>query len=86
MLCEVCHRNEAERKLNKSVGGTVKTLYVCKECFNRGGQIPPEAEKKCPHCGRTLSQIKSTLIVGCPHCYDFFKIELYPVIRQVQKL
>lgn len=86
MLCEVCGRNEAEKKLNKNVNGNLKTLYVCKECFNRGGQPMAVEERKCKYCGRTLTAIQSTLIVGCPQCYETFKDELEIIIRQVQQL
>ena len=86
MLCEVCNRNQAEKKLNKNINGSLKTLYVCRECFNRGGEKPPQEEKKCPNCGRTLSQINATLLVGCAHCYLVFKDELQPLLRKVQQL
>ena len=86
MLCQVCGCHEAEKKLNKTVNGSLKTLYVCKQCFNRGGQLPPREERKCKFCGRTLTAIRSTLIVGCPRCYDSFSGELEEIIRQVQQL
>ena len=86
MLCEICGKNHAEKKLNKSINGTLRTLYVCKECFNRGGEIAPRVERRCNYCGRSLSQINASLIVGCPRCYDVFKNELSEIIRQVQQL
>ena len=49
MLCEICGRNHAEKKLNKSINGTLRTVYVCKECFNRGGESAPKKERKCPY-------------------------------------
>ena len=85
MLCEVCGRNQAEKKLNKSINGTLRTVYVCKECFNRGGESAPKKERKCSFCGRTLTQINATLIVGCPKCYETFRSELGEIIRQVQQ-
>lgn len=86
MLCEVCGQKVAEKKLNKIVGGNLRTLYVCKDCFNRGGEKPVQKVKKCPVCGRTASQIECTLLVGCAYCYSFFKEELEPIIRKVQQL
>ncbi len=86
MLCEVCGKNHAEKKLNKNVNGRLTTFYVCSECFNRGGRPPALEERKCKYCGRTLSQIDSTLIVGCPRCYEVFAKELEEIIRQVQQL
>ena len=79
-------KNERRKKLNKSINGTLRTVYVCKECFNRGGESAPKKERKCPYCKRTLTQINATLIVGCPKCYEVFKDELNEIIRQVQQL
>ena len=86
MLCEICGKNYAEKKLNKSINGTIRTLAVCKDCFNRGGENAPRKERKCNFCGRTLTQINETLIVGCPKCYEVFREELSEIIRQVQQL
>ncbi|MBQ9710258.1 MAG: hypothetical protein IJV67_06535 [Clostridia bacterium] len=85
MICQICHKGEACKQLNKVINGNVKTFYVCKECFSSGGvsTVPP---KKCRYCGRTWNEINSTLIVGCAHCYDEFASELQPIIRQVQQL
>lgn len=86
MLCEVCGRKEAEKQLNKIINGNLKTLYVCKECFYRGGEMLSSKDRVCPRCGRSLAQINATLIVGCPDCYNAFKEELQTIIRQVQQL
>ena len=86
MLCDVCKTNPAERQLNKVVNGSVKTLNVCRQCFNRGGEALAVPERKCPYCGRTLKQINGSLIVGCARCYEVFSAELNPIIRQVQQL
>lgn len=86
MLCEICHRYEAERKLNKVINGSYKTLYVCKDCFNRSGEGAVIPQKKCPNCGRTLEEINQTFLVGCAKCYETFSSELQEVIRKVQQL
>lgn len=86
MLCEICGKNHAEKKLNKSINGTLRTFYVCRACFNRGGESEVKRERKCNYCGRRLTQINATLIVGCPKCYESFKEELGEIIRQVQQL
>lgn len=86
MLCEICRRGEATKKLNRIINGSVKTYNVCLKCFNYGSRAFLKEEKKCRFCGRALSEINATLLVGCPHCYDEFKEELDPVIRQVQRL
>ena len=86
MLCEVCNKNIAEKKLNKSIGGNLRTIYLCKECFNRGCERIAQQVRKCPNCGRTIEEINATLLVGCANCYSFFKEDLQPVIRKVQQL
>jgi protein arginine kinase activator len=35
-----------------------------------------DAEKICPVCGRTLSQITRDLAFGCPECYTYFSDEI----------
>lgn len=42
-------------------------------------------EKKCPTCGRTLSEISRTGNVGCPDCYTTFEKELRPMLLKVHK-
>ena len=42
------------------------------------------AERRCPSCGKTLSEIRKTGYLGCADCFDHFRYELIPVIDRFQ--
>ena len=39
---------------------------------------------KCPECGYTIDRFNETSLLGCEKCYDTFKEELLPVIKNIQ--
>jgi protein arginine kinase activator len=41
-------------------------------------------DKKCSNCGISISQVKKNGRLGCPKCYDEFRIELNPFIKIIQ--
>jgi protein arginine kinase activator len=41
--------------------------------------------KTCPYCHTNLAQIKETLLLGCPKCYDTFKEYLIPLLSKLHK-
>lgn len=41
-------------------------------------------EKICPNCGTKLSQFMNTYMLGCPHCYQAFSVEIYDSLKKIQ--
>ena len=39
---------------------------------------------RCPKCGITFSDFKSTGLLGCSYCYEHFSKSLIPTIKRVQ--
>ena len=46
-------------------------------------QSPISAEKRCKGCGSSFREISQTGKVGCAQCYQTFRKELTPLIRQL---
>jgi protein arginine kinase activator len=47
----------------------------------------PEQVDTCPHCGFSISEahFKKSGLLGCPHCYEFFKESLAPIIKDLHQ-
>ncbi|HAX18590.1 MAG TPA: hypothetical protein DCY00_08380 [Actinobacteria bacterium] len=41
-------------------------------------------DKKCSSCGISIAQLKKSGRLGCPKCYEDFKVELNPFIKIIQ--
>lgn len=48
-------------------------------------QQQPLQKPPCPTCGTTIQDIVTTQRLGCPHCYEYYKIELLPVLIHAHK-
>ncbi len=44
MLCEKCHKNEANVSVKTVVAGFTETHYLCTECSQKGGFFTPDLE------------------------------------------
>jgi protein arginine kinase activator len=42
-----------------------------------------QAQKACPSCGATMSEISKTGKVGCAACYQTFREELRPSLQRI---
>lgn len=97
MLCSGCNQNEATRCLRQEGEDDVWLCDDCYErlggaaaCFGDEPdffvsflQPKKDDEKKCPVCGRTLTDYSRTGLVGCASCYEAFREELMPAIRRI---
>lgn len=45
--------------------------------------VQPKEEKRCPVCGRTLSDLRRTGRLGCGECYSTFRPALEEMLRQI---
>ncbi|MGN0885883.1 MAG: hypothetical protein ACI4RT_02675 [Candidatus Spyradenecus sp.] len=40
-------------------------------------------EARCPACGQTLEEIRSSGLVGCPKCYEVFREAIVPLLAEL---
>jgi protein-arginine kinase activator protein McsA len=45
--------------------------------------VKPILVKQCPICGFKLENFRETGFVGCSKCYDYFREELAPYIKEI---
>lgn len=86
MLCELCHRNPEYITIKTTAQGITYEKHICRECSAALGYVDCFNNRTCRYCGRSLEDIKRTLLVGCERCYEQFQDELKPIIERVQKL
>ncbi len=86
MYCDMCKRNEPVVKVTRTVGGELRILRLCRECYESLEGLRVEEIPRCRYCGRSLDEIRDTWIVGCEKCYERFSAELAPIIKRVQKV
>lgn len=41
-------------------------------------------EKRCAHCGRTITEFYDTGMLGCPNCYAVFLSEIVRALKKIQ--
>ncbi len=93
MICPICHKKEATKIVTRKFSGAQVSGQVCDDCLNVALTLDKEGffytfisqpDKACRNCGRKLSEIENTLLVGCKMCYREFGIELKPMINRLQ--
>lgn len=47
--------------------------------------VPVQQKPPCPNCGTTVEDIAKSQRLGCPECYEYYKIELLPVLIHAHK-
>jgi len=92
-LCEICGKRPAEVEFIEIVDGKKVVMHLCKICANHKAnglslllteEIEENSTPICPNCGTPLSQIKQTLRVGCPVCYDAFRDVIKDLLKKLQ--
>ena len=100
MLCQHCKKNPATVHYSETVNGNAFECHLCASCyadlygdlnnkFNNdifAGLFGKASlfEKGCPVCGTTYGDYERSGLLGCASCYDVFKEELIPSIKQIQ--
>ena len=81
----VCRRCAEEKgfdyleKSNFAMGNLISGLFAS----------PPEGQHReknayaCPNCGTSYDDFKEIARLGCSECYEFFKAQLLPVLRNL---
>ncbi len=90
-LCTNCGKKGVERRIVRE--GRELRLILCDACF---AALYPAQDRKetfasflgeeergprCPVCGTTYAEYRTTGLLGCADCYSAFREELMPVIR-----
>jgi len=99
MLCEKCGMNLASLHLTQNVNGKKTEMNLCKNCAEQMGYLGVDnffstdffnlltpniaSYARCPGCGETYEEYKSTKRIGCEHCYTHFSSFLEPVLKKV---
>ena len=100
MLCQRCNKNTATVNYVQVTNGKRFECNLCAACYADlydgftakadsglvAGFFGPRKvrAKACPVCGTTYADYERTGLLGCTSCYDVFKEELIPSIRQIQ--
>lgn len=91
MNCDRCNKDGAKPYKYKE-GGEFYTVNLCEDCFNvlsgnakqGSNQSLLNMQRRCPSCGRSLSEIRKTGYFGCANCFSYFKAEIIRVIDKYQ--
>lgn len=85
MLCDKCKINPATFHSSVNINGNVITKNLCQDCasiedetdfdmfINDNDNNMDDSELSCPNCGYTLTDFKSTGLLGCSQCYAVFR-------------
>lgn len=92
MLCENCKKKDATSIYMSPNDNKIK--YLCGNCYRKiNNEVELEAfainqtkevtlEAKCPCCGETFEEFKSSGLLACENCYKAFEEELNLFINQ----
>ncbi len=99
MLCEKCGMNLANLHLTQNINGKKTEMHVCHSCAAQMGYLGADnifstdffnlltpniaGHARCPGCGETYEEYKSTKRIGCAKCYTHFASFLEPVLKKV---
>ena len=76
-VCRAC----AQRTAGRLVGSLVEMLLDAAVDL----QVPPRDDPACPGCGLPRSEFRSRQRVGCARCYDAFRRDLAPMLRDMHR-
>ena len=96
MLCQRCKKNTATYHNVEIIDGKRFESHLCNICHTAFPEADsglygwmfgtPKKLKVCPVCGTSFADYERTGLLGCASCYDVFKEELLPLIRQMQDI
>ena len=99
MLCTKCGKNQATTHYKSVVNGKVHEEYLCSNCAENlnissfyfpsvfsslmGENTNIIKTKHCSCCGSSFNDIKRSGKAGCSNCYETFKDEILPSLKQI---
>ena len=63
------------RSIEASIGDLFSELTAVAQ------KLRAEDSRMCPVCGTSLSQIKKSMMTGCPDCYSIFKADIRKLLE-----
>lgn len=95
-LCQTCAmgKTQTEKQLHPIVKNLFDLLLLIITSKTKQAQeiaqepvSPPAPQGKppCPNCGTTIHDIITNERLGCPECYEYYKVELLPVLIHAHK-
>ena len=83
-LCEQCAREKsAEMEEHFGLADLLSGLTDLVPSAGKEEKVAQEASLKCPSCGFTFQNFRKMGRLGCPKCYDTFKIQLSPLLKKI---
>lgn len=83
-LCSDCAISENKMSNLFNVGNFFATPLMDFWEEDSGEKQPTGKTARCPKCHKTFDDFLQTGLLGCAHCYQTFKSELAPVIKNMQ--
>lgn len=99
MLCTKCGKNKATTHYKSVVNGKVHEEYLCPHCAENlnissfyfpnvfssllGENANIYKTTRCSCCGSSFNDIKRSGKAGCSNCYETFKDEILPSLKQI---
>ena len=81
-VCRQCAEEKGFDYLEKSnfaMGNLISGLFAS----HPEGQRRERKTYACPNCGTSYDDFKEIARLGCSECYEFFKAQLLPVLRNL---
>ncbi len=87
--CDFCGKNDAEILFKKIIGDEEITLFLCKECLNKGVLKLSDYELEdaehsfvCPICKTTRKEfIEENFKIGCMQCLTAFSEDIDKILK-----
>jgi protein arginine kinase activator len=82
-LCEECAQGEGMSEVGE--GALTDLLQQVVGGLGEENLADGDVGTKCPDCGYSLAQLRSSGRVGCPDCYAHFQALIKPSLRSMHK-
>ncbi len=91
--CEICGERPADIEYIEIIDGTKHVKYLCNVCAEKEAngvrlvlteEVNINSGLVCPNCGTPLAYVKTSLQIGCPHCYNVFEGAIKDLLKKLQ--
>ncbi|MEW6283264.1 MAG: UvrB/UvrC motif-containing protein [Candidatus Eremiobacterota bacterium] len=94
--CDRCGQRPATRVIAHPQAGFTMPLRVCDQCAQDLPvtdpvttamalfQVQLPALQTCPRCGTAFQALCQSTLLGCGHCYSFYRVHIDALVQRVQ--